>query len=378
MRLPWRNSTWAQAAEENEERWYTASQWTLIWRRFRKHKVAMIGLTFLALAYIVALIPGFFAPYDPLERNSTRLYAPPQNLHIYDSESGSFGLFVYGIEMGRDPETLQPVYTVDKEQRHPIKFFVKGENYEILGTFKTNIHLFGTTEGESVNLIGTDHLGRDMLSRVIHGANISLFIGLVGVAFSFVIGSFLGGISGYYGGFIDNIVQRLIEFVTSIPTIPLWMSLAVALPEDWSQLQVYFAITIILSLRGWAGLARVVRGQLLDLRNEDYVMAARLLGQPERAIIFWHLLPATFSYLVVSITLAIPSMILGETALSFLGLGLRPPTISWGVLLQNAQNIRTIALYPWLLYPAFAVILVVLCFNFVGDGLRDAADPYAS
>jgi peptide/nickel transport system permease protein len=259
---------------------------------------------------------------------------------------------------------------------YPINFFVQGAEYKFLGLVDTNLHLFGVAEGGTIFLLGTDELGRDLFSRILYGGAISLSIGLLGVFASFILGAVLGGISGYYGGIIDVIVQRVIEFLLSMPTIPLWMALSVAVPIDWPPTRVYFAITLILSLRGWCGLARVVRGKLLELREEDFVMAAQLQGANDGRIILRHMLPSFLSYLIVDMTLAIPGMILGETALSFLGLGLRPPVVSWGVLLQKATNVRTVATFPWLMWPAVAVILVVLGFNFMGDGLRDAADPY--
>ena len=364
------------ARAELQEQYFLASQWELMWRKLRRHRLALAGATVLALLYLVAIFAEFFAPHDIFQRHNDYINAPPQLVRVFDE--GSVRLpFVYPLVQTRNEVTLRREYTADTTRRLPLVLFVRGDPYKLWGIFRTNVHFFGTQGGEAF-LLGTDRLGRDMLSRVIHGARISLSIGLVGVFISFVLGCILGGISGYYGGTADLIVQRAIEFIISIPTIPLWMALSAALPANWPALRVYFAITVILALQGWAGLARVVRGKLLELREEDFVMAARIAGQGAGDIIRRHLLPSFMSYLIVNITLAIPGMILGETALSFLGLGLRPPVVSWGVLLKDAQNFRTVAIHPWLLIPGIFVIVTVLMFNFLGDGLRDAADPYTS
>jgi peptide/nickel transport system permease protein len=284
--------------------------------------------------------------------------------------------FVYGWTKKNDPVSLRRIYVENPEERYALRFFVHGKEYKLFNFVRTDLHLVSVEEGGTLFLFGTDKLGRDMFSRTLHGASISLSVGLLGVALSFVFGSLVGGVSGFYGGWIDTLVQRVIEFVSSIPTVPLWMALSAALPRNWPPLRIYFGITIILSFQGWTGLARAVRGKLLELREEDFVMAARLSGASDGRIILSHLLPAFLSYLIVSVTLAIPGMILGETSLSFLNLGLRPPVVSWGVLLQQAQNVRTLALQPWLLIPALFIVLTVLSFNALGDGLRDAADPY--
>ena len=365
-----------EARRELQEQYFLASQWQLMWRKLRRHRLALAGATVLALLYLVAIFAEFFAPHDIFQRHNDYINAPPQLVRIFDE--GSVRLpFVYPLVQTRNEVTLRREYAPDTTRRLPLILFVRGDPYKLWGIFRTDVHFFGTQGGEAF-LLGTDRLGRDMLSRVILGARISLSIGLVGVFISFVLGCILGGISGYYGGTPDLIVQRAIEFIISIPTIPLWMALSAALPADWPALRVYFAITVILALQGWAGLARVVRGKLLELREEDFVMAARIAGQGAGDIIRRHLLPSFMSYLIVNITLAIPGMILGETALSFLGLGLRPPVVSWGVLLKDAQNFRTVAIHPWLLIPGIFVIVTVLMFNFLGDGLRDAADPYTS
>ncbi|WP_083815758.1 ABC transporter permease [Pseudothermotoga thermarum] len=345
-----------------------------MWWRFKKNKLAVTGLIILFVLYVLGIFCEFFAPYDPNKTFARYVYAPPQKVHIF-RDGKLVRPFVYAYKIERDPVTLRRIYTEDKTKPLSIKFFVKGDPYKFLGIWKVDVHFFGVEEG-TIFLFGTDRMGRDMFSRILHGARISTTIGLVGVAISMILGIIVGGISGYYGGMVDNVIQRIIEIIISIPTIPLWMALAAALPRHWSQVRVYFAITVILSLVGWTGLARVVRSKFLALKEEDYVVAARIAGASEFRIIFKHMLPALTSHLIASVTLAIPGMILGETGLSFLGLGLRPPAISWGVLLQEAQNIRTLALYPWLLIPALFVIVTVLCFNFVGDGLRDAADPY--
>ena len=361
---------------ELQEEYFLASQWQLMWRKLRRHRLALVGATVLALLYLVAVFAEFFAPHHLFQRHNDFINAPPVWVRVLDE--GRVRLpFVYPLVQTRNEVTLRREYTADTTRRLPLALFVRGDPYKLWGIFRTDVHFFGTRGGEAF-LLGTDRLGRDMLSRVIHGARISLSIGLLGVFISFVLGCILGGISGYYGGTPDLIVQRAIEFIISIPTIPLWMALSAALPANWPALRVYFAITVILALQGWAGLARVVRGKLLELREEEFVMAARIAGQGAGDIIRRHLLPSFMSYLIVSITLAIPGMILGETALSFLGLGLRPPVVSWGVLLKDAQNFRTVSIHPWLLIPGIFVVVTVLMFNFLGDGLRDAADPYTS
>jgi peptide/nickel transport system permease protein len=358
-----------------QEEFFVASQRQLIWWKFRKHKLAIVGGVVLIFFYTVAVFCEFFAPYGSQDRQIQFIYCPPTGIHFFSAEGFSARPFVYGLTSTLDEKTYERKHVKDPSQKYTVYFFVRGSKYKLWGLFETDIHLFGTKEG-SIFLFGTDKLGRDVFSRSVYAARISLSIGLVGVFICFILGCVFGGISGYYGGAVDMIIQRAIELLISVPSIPLWMSLAAALPQDWSSMKNYFFITIILSTVGWCGLARVVRGKLLELRQEDFVMAAKISGAPDGKIITRHLLPSFFSYLIVNLTLSIPNMIMGETALSFLGLGIRAPAVSWGSLLFDAQNFRTVALFPWLLIPALFVIVVVLCFNFVGDGLRDAADPY--
>ena len=359
-----------------QEKYFLASQWKLMWFKFRRHKLAIIGSCILVIFYLMAIFAEFLTPYHPAEAFTKYSFHPPMRIRLLDNTGKLRRPFVYRTVSQRDPETLELIHTEDKDVRHPILFFARSTPYKLLGFIKTDVHLFTVTEPGSIFLFGTDNIGRCLFSRTLHAARLSLSIGLVGVALTFLIGVILGGISGYYGGVADLLVQRLIEFLMSIPTIPLWIALSAALPRDWSVVRVYFGIVIILSLVGWGGTARVVRGKILELRELDFVLAARVAGVNDRSIIAVHLLPNVASYLIVNISLAIPGVILAETALSFLGLGLRAPAVSWGVLLQKAQNIHSVALYWWTIIPAIFVVLAVLAFNFVGDGLRDAADPY--
>jgi peptide/nickel transport system permease protein len=352
---------------------FVAPEWKLVWWKFRRHKLALISGVIIILIYIVAVLVEFVAPFSSTATNSKYLYAPPQPLQL---DGG--GLYVSGYTSQVDPVALRRVFVVDPSQKIPVGFFVKGVPYQFLGFISSDIHLFGPLDpGQSMYLLGADRLGRDLFSRLIYGTRISMSIGLIGVFFSLLLGIVLGGISGYYGGRVDTVIQRAIELVRSMPTIPLWMGLTAALSFSISPEQTYFAITIILSILAWPDLARAVRGRFLSLRTEDFVMAARLDGASQARIIFRHMLPAFYSHIIATLTLAIPGMILAESALSFLGLGLREPVVSWGVLLQDAQDIRSIATAPWLLIPALAVVLSILTLNFFGDGLRDAADPYA-
>lgn len=367
----------AMIKTEKEAQVYVAPQWKLVWWKFRKHKLALVSGVVVILIYLVALFVEFLSPFPPGKTDSKFLYAPPQVLHFFD-EQGKFGLYVNGYTSKIEPAALRRVFVVDPSVKIPVGFLVEGYEYKLLGLIPTNRHLIGPVDKDQpMFLLGADRLGRDLLSRLITGTRVSMSIGLIGVLLSLVLGILLGGLSGYYGGAVDNLIQRVIEFLRSIPSIPLWMGLAAAMPLSWPPERVYFGITIILSLIGWTGLARVVRGRFLSLREEDFVMAARLDGQSELGIILSQMLPAFTSHIIAAITLAIPGMILSETALSFIGLGLREPVVSWGVLLYEAQDIRAIATAPWLLVPALAVVLAVLTLNFLGDGLRDAADPYA-
>lgn len=355
-----------------------ASQRQLVLARFRKHRVARICVYILGLLYLVAILAEFVAPYDKLERFETRLFSSPTAIHIRDADGNFHWPFIYSTKSQLNMKDFTYMSVEDEAgPRHPIRLFAASEPYKLLGVIPMNHRLFGTDSSEPIFLLGSDHLGRDQFSRIVYAARISLFVGLAGVAMSFVFGITLGGISGYFGGVTDMVIQRFIEFIMSIPQIPLWMALSAAIPLGWTGVQTFFAITLILSLIGWTDLARVVRGKVISLREEDYVTAARISSARAPQIIVRHLLPGVTSYLVVSLTLAIPFMILGETALSFLGLGITPPDVSWGSLLQEAQDVVVIANYPWLLAPAACVMLVVVLFNFIGDGLRDAVDPYS-
>ena len=357
------------------ERYYMASQWRIMWWKFRRHRLAVIAGAILLVMYASILICEFLAPYHLASRHIDSIYAPPQTVHLF--HEGEFvGPFVYALGYKLNMENLRREYTPDLENRQRLQFFCSGEAYSMWGLFESRLHFVCAAEGGTFFLLGTDRLGRDLLSRIIYGARISLTIGLFGITLSFLLGIIIGGVAGYYGGWIDNLIQRFIEIVRSFPEIPLWMSLSAIMPVTWPPLWIYFGITIILGLLDWPGLARAVRSKLLSLREEDFCTAAQLMGASPARIIGRHLLPSFASHLIASATLSIPAMILGETALSFLGLGLRPPMTSWGVLLAEAQNINVVVLYPWLMLPVIPVIIVVLAFNFLGDGLRDAADPY--
>ncbi len=359
----------------------SASQWRLMWWQFRRHRLAMVSSFVLLLIAFVGLFCEFLAPFSPDAFSPRYTYAPPQRLHLFDrNEEGSlvFRPYVNGYKVTIEQAALRRVFTIDENVKYPVGLFVKSDPYPMWGgLFTLETKLFGPLKkGDPLYLLGADRLGRDMLSRIVYGTRISMSIGLVGVALSLMLGIILGGISGYKGGMVDNVIQRVIEFILSLPTTPLWLGLAAAMPNNWPPLRIYFAITLILSLIGWTSLARVIRGRFLSLRTEDFVTAARLDGASEKRIIFRHMAPSFVSHIIAEVSLAIPAMILAETALSFLGLGLQPPIVSWGVLLQEAQNIRSIVTAPWLFAPGVAVVIAVLSLNFVGDGLRDAADPY--
>ena len=365
----------SEALTPAQEKFYRASQWQIMWWKFRRHRIAVISGVILLLFYGSTLVSEVIAPYELHTRDVRHIYAPPQALKLFH-EGRFVGPFVYGYTMRLNLETLKRDYRANRSRVQPLRFFCRGDDYKFWNLFESNVHLFCPAEGGTAFLLGTDRLGRDLLSRIVYGTRISLTVGLFGIAVSFSIGIVLGGISGYYGGWVDNVIQRFIEMVRAFPELPLWMALSAALPVTWSPILVYFGITIILGLLDWPGLARAVRSKLLALREEDFATAAVLMGAGPGRVIGRHLLPSFASHLIASATLAVPGMILGETALSFLGLGLRPPITSWGVLLNEAQNINVVALYPWLMITVLPVFIIVLAFNFFGDGLRDAADPY--
>ncbi|MEZ2407276.1 peptide/nickel transport system permease protein [Bosea sp. OAE752] len=358
-----------------QERVYLASQWQLMWWKFRKHRLAVISAVLIFVIYAMAAFAEFLAPYHYSTRNTDFIRAPGQQVRLFH-EGAFVGPFVYPFKLHLNMENLKREYAEDRERPEKLRFFCRGDSYSFWGLVPGNLHLVCPPEGGTFFWLGSDRLGRDMLSRILYGGRISLSIGLIGVSISFVLGVIIGGIAGYYGGRVDLVVQRIIEIVQSLPHIPLWLALASIMPPSWSPVVVYFGITVILGLMDWTGLARSVRSKLLSLREEDYVVAAQLMGARPRRIIALHLVPGFMSHLIASATITIPRTILGETALSFLGLGLRPPITSWGVMLNEAQNINVVALYPWLLYPVIPVIVIILAFNFLGDGLRDAADPY--
>ena len=369
-----------KSAQEQEEalKYYTATQFQLIWWRFRKHRLALLGSSVLGLFLIIVLFAEFLAPLEPFHRNSDYIYGPPQKIRFIDIE-GRFHItpFIYRVENSINIETFTFDFVEDTSQRLPIRLFTRGDAYKLWGMIRTDLHLFGV-EGGFIHLLGTDKLGRDLLSRAFLATRVSLSIGVIGMLISFFLGLFVGGISGYFGGAIDEIAQRFIEFIRSIPALPILMAVAASMPKEWSPLQVYFGITLILGMLGWTNLARRVRSKLISLQDTDFVVAAKIAGSSDTRIITHHMLPSFFSYIIVDLSISFPYMILGETSLSFIGLGLRPPVVSWGVLLHESQNIKAISQYPWLFTPVIFVILAILAFNFVGDGMRDAADPYST
>ncbi len=369
-----------QEDQLEDEEIFVAGQWRLMWWRFRKHRMAMVGAVFVIFFYSVAVFADFIAISDPRLSDVEVAYLSPQTVHWFD---GGFSPHVKKVVGARDPETFKKVYTTVPEENIPIRLFVRGYEYKLFGLIPFDRHLIGTVppEGElrvAPFFLGTDVLGRDMWSRIVFGSRVSLSIGLVGVLLTLVLGVTLGGLSGYYGGWVDTVIQRIIEITRSIPTLPLFIALSASVPKDWSVYRIYFIVTLIIAMFVWTEMARVVRGRFLSLREDDFVTAARLSGATDLRIIFRHMLPNFISHVITVVTLTLPFMIINETALSFLGIGLRTPAVSWGVLLQQTQNVQSIAIYSWLTFPAVPFTLAVLAFNFVGDGLRDAADPYAN
>lgn len=374
LELPQRK---ARAKVQKSEKIEILSQNQLIWRRFKKHKLALIGLWVLVIMYFVAILGDFFAPYAIDKRMRGLKAAPPTTIHWVSSITGLRTPFIYQVEKTVDEKTRMAIFKEKTDIEYPVQFFVHGDAYKILGFIPGNLHLFGVDKAVSINLFGTDDISRDLFSRTIIAARISLFIGLAGVFLSFFLGCIIGGISGFFGGVVDEAIQRFIEMLMSIPGLSLWMALSAAIPRNWSVEKTYFGITLVLALVGWTGLARVVRGKLLSLRDLDFVTSAKISGESDLNIIIKHLLPNFASNLIVSITLAIPGMILGETALSFIGLGMQEPGISWGVLLQDTMNLNSLSMSPWKLIPVAFIVTTVLMYNFIGDGLRDASDPYS-
>jgi peptide/nickel transport system permease protein len=362
-----------------QDRIQTSSQWRLMWLKFHRNRLALASGIVLIFVYLTIAFAGFISPYDPDRRFIGMDYVQPQAVHFRSPEGFSLCPFVYGLKLSIDQETGRRTYAENRSVRYPVHFFVQGDKYSLLG-IKCTTHLFGfekDTLERGIFLLGTDRQGRDMFGRVLYGGRISLTVGMVGVLLSMFIGTIMGVTAGYFGGYVDHLIQRGIEILRAFPHIPLWMALSAAIPADVNQVTNYFLITLILSVLGWTGLARQLRGQVLALRNEEFVMSAKLMGASHTRIIFRHMIPAIWSHVIVIATIAVPGMILGESSLSFLGLGIRPPMVSWGALLQDAQSLTTLIYYKWLLAPAVLIIIVVFCFNFLGDGLRDAADPYS-
>lgn len=371
---PWSDDQDLSALERSD---MDAPNWVLVWRKFKRHRLGLISGIFLLISYLTLPIAGFIAPYTPNERSSDYLYAPPQSINLWH-EGRFIGPFVYPTEATADLVNYRWTYETDTTTPMPLQFFCDGDTYKLFGFIPSNTHLFCAPEGATVFLWGSDRLGRDVFSRILYGAQLSLTVGLIGITVSFALGIFFGSIAGYFGGKTDWLINRVIEILRSLPELPLWLALSAAVPSNWGPVAVFFIISIILGILDWPGLARAVRSKFLSLREEEYVRAAEMMGAKPGRVIRRHLLPNFMSHLIASATLSIPAMILGETALSFLGLGLRAPAVSWGVMLNDAQNLASIEIYPWTAIPMLPIIFVVLAFNFLGDGLRASLDPYKS
>ncbi|MFV1497438.1 ABC transporter permease [Phaeobacter sp. JH20_36] len=363
------------ALQELERKDLDAPNWVLIWRKFKTHKLGLTSGIFLLVCYLLLPVIGFIAPYGPNERDSEHIYSPPQSINLFH-EGKLRAPFIYPMTSEADLETFQWVFKPDLENPQPLRYFCEGATYKIAGLFPSDTHLFCPPEGATLFIWGSDRLGRDVFSRILYGAQLSLTVGLIGITVSFVLGIFFGSLAGYFGGKLDWMINRMIEILRSLPELPLWLALSAAVPSNWSPVAVFFVISIILGILDWPGLARSVRAKFLSLREEEYVRAAEMMGASSGRVIRKHLLPNFMSHLIASAALSIPAMILGETALSFLGLGLRAPAVSWGVMLNDAQNLASIEIYPWTAIPMLPIIIVVLAFNFLGDGLRDSLDPY--
>ncbi|MCD6291154.1 MAG: ABC transporter permease [Anaerolineae bacterium] len=361
------------AEEERREGYFE-----LVWQRFKKSKAAIVGgLMVLALA-VLAAMADFFTPVDPSVLDMKASFTPPSRIHFIDAD-GHFHLrpFVYNLTIELDPKTYQPIWTEDTSQRYEIKFFVKSWEYKLFGIIPTRLHLFGVDEGGTIYLLGTDKMGRDLWGRSCLAGRVSLTMGLFATFISISVGSVLGVVSGYYGGWIDTLLQRFVEFMNSFPQLPLWMALTAVIPKTWGSGTIFMMMAVIFALLSWTVLAREVRGKAMAFRETDFILAAKEMGASDLRIIFVHLYPNCLSHVIVVLTLMIPQIILAEAFLSFLGLGIQEPLVSWGFLMKNAQNLQTLGVHPWIMSPVVFIIIAVLGFNFLGDGLRDAADPYS-